>query len=326
MTNQVAVQETKSLGIFSKGEFPHYMDMATKMANSEMVPKGYRSKPMDILIAIQMGMDLGLPMMQSLQDIAVINGKPSLYGDGLLAVVLAHPQCEYVKEEPIIKNDAVVGFVCRIKRKGQDEYASVFTIDDAKKASLWGKQGPWSQYPQRMLQMRARSFGLRDKFADALRGIKCAEEVRDEKVIEGELAPKKTQSDKINLLLAKKGINNESKNANDAPNNHVNNSHAVDSNAVILDADNGSSLSANETIEHAEMASNGESQSSDTNQENGDFKATQSQLESIEFLCHEKGLDKARKLKALDYFNVESFEELTENQANEMIAILGKME
>ena len=54
-----------------------------------------------------------------------------------------------------------------------------FSMQDAKQAGLTGKQGPWSQYPRRMLQMRARAFALRDVFADVLRGVHVAEEAQD---------------------------------------------------------------------------------------------------------------------------------------------------
>jgi hypothetical protein len=54
-----------------------------------------------------------------------------------------------------------------------------FNMEDAKKAGLAGKQGPWQTAPKRMLQMRARAFAARDLFADALKGIKSVEELRD---------------------------------------------------------------------------------------------------------------------------------------------------
>ena len=50
---------------------------------------------------------------------------------------------------------------------------------DAKTAGLIGKQGPWTQYPKRMRQMRARAFALRDVFPDVLRGMPVAEELQD---------------------------------------------------------------------------------------------------------------------------------------------------
>src|SRR5690606_6210149 len=60
---------------------------------------------------------------------------------------------------------------------------ATFSVADAKKAGLWGKQGPWQQYPKRMLSMRARAFALRDGFADVLRGLGIAEEVQDHQPI-----------------------------------------------------------------------------------------------------------------------------------------------
>ena len=52
-------------------------------------------------------------------------------------------------------------------------------MEDAKRAGLYGKQGPWQQYPKRMLQMRARAWALRDVFPDVLRGVHVAEEAQD---------------------------------------------------------------------------------------------------------------------------------------------------
>ena len=54
-----------------------------------------------------------------------------------------------------------------------------FTVGDAIRAGLWKKAGPWTMYPKRMLQMRARSFALRDAFPDVLRGLVATEEVED---------------------------------------------------------------------------------------------------------------------------------------------------
>ena len=52
------------------------------------------------------------------------------------------------------------------------------------KAGLWAKSGPWTQYPKRMMQMRARGFALRDKFADALGGLITVEEAQDYQVVD----------------------------------------------------------------------------------------------------------------------------------------------
>lgn len=144
------------------------------VTSSGLAPKGYEKKPNDAFIAIQWGAEVGLKPLQSLQNIAVINGRPSLWGDAVIALVRASPLCEYVKE-----SDDGHTATCRAKRRGQDEEVRTFSIDDAKTAGLMGKQGPWTTNPKRMRQMRARAFALRDLFADVLKGIQVAEEVMD---------------------------------------------------------------------------------------------------------------------------------------------------
>jgi hypothetical protein len=79
------------------------------------------------------------------------------------------------------------GGVCQAKRRGDAQpVESRFGVAEAKKAGLWGKQGPWTQYPRRMLQMRARGFALRDAFPDVLRGLVTAEEAADYTHVETE--------------------------------------------------------------------------------------------------------------------------------------------
>lgn len=150
------------------------MKFAEIMSKSTIVPKEYYNKPGDILVAVQMGAEIGLSPMQALQNIASINGKPSIYGDAALALVKSHPQFEDIRE--YIKDGVAY---CEVKRKGQSLHVATFSEEDAKKAKLWGKPGPWQQYPERMLKMRARGFALRDTFPDALKGLITAEEARD---------------------------------------------------------------------------------------------------------------------------------------------------
>lgn len=197
----IKVEETREghidHSLLAKEHFSHYMAVADFLSKSSMVPKGMAGKPADILIAMEMGLQLGIPMMQAIQDIAVINGKPTMYGDGLLAVVQGHKDYEWIKEQVV--NEVAS---CTIKRRNHEPHTVTFSKEDAKKASLWGKQGPWLQYPERMLKMRARGFCIRDVFSDALRGIKTEEEVGD---YPGDAKPTKTTaSDALKNLLTKK--------------------------------------------------------------------------------------------------------------------------
>jgi len=147
---------------------------AEMLSKSNMVPKDFVGNPGNILVAVQWGMELGLQPMQAMQNIAVINGRPSLWGDSVIALVKASSACEYVIEE--VGDDSAT---CRVKRRGEPEQERSFSTADAKAAGLLGKQGPWTQYRKRMMQMRARSWALRDVFPDVLRGMPIAEEVMD---------------------------------------------------------------------------------------------------------------------------------------------------
>ena len=149
-------------------------EYAEILSRTDMVPKDFRNNPGNVLVAIQMGAELGLPPTQALQNIAVINGRPALWGDAVLALVKGKPDFEYIDE---IEDGDVA--ICKIKRAGQPEVVRTFSQEDAKKASLAGKQGPWTQYPRRMRQMRARSWAVRDCYPDALKGIAVREEAQD---------------------------------------------------------------------------------------------------------------------------------------------------
>ena len=159
--------------------FADAMKFGETVANSEFAPKDFRGKPASCMLAIQAGSEIGLAPLQALQSIAVVNGRPSVYGDAALAVAKASPVCEYVTEKIDGDGEQMVA-TCTAKRRGYPEATVVrFTVADAKKAGLWGKAGPWTQYPRRMLQMRARGFALRDAFPDVLKGLVTAEEAQD---------------------------------------------------------------------------------------------------------------------------------------------------
>lgn len=147
------------------------------VAVSGFAPKGME-KPESIMVAIQHGFELGLKPMQSLQSIAVINGRPGIYGDAALAIVRNSGELEEFSETITGEGDKRTA-VCKIKRNGFAAAESSFSMADAQRAGLLGKPGPWSQYPERMLKFRARGFALRDNFGDYLRGLKTVEEITD---------------------------------------------------------------------------------------------------------------------------------------------------
>ena len=150
---------------------------AEKLSKSFLVPKDYQGKPANCFVAIQWGLECGLAPLQALQSIAVINGKPSMYGDALLAMVRADSRCLGVSET---QEGGVA--TCIIKRKHSDgsveEVERTFSMKQAQQAGL-SNRPTWKAYPERMLQHRARGNAIRDAFPDVIHGLISAEEAQD---------------------------------------------------------------------------------------------------------------------------------------------------
>jgi len=174
------------------------IDFANYMARSDMVPSDFRGKPANIVVAVQMGAELGIPPVQALANICVINGRATMWGDLVLAVVQGHPQFQDIEE--VVTDE---GAICTVYRKGRKPVTRGFSKAEAIAAGLWdmrpkvnGRSGgeirnpsPWHNYPKRMMQMRARAFAIRDSFSDALKGLGIREEVADYALLDEPAGP-----------------------------------------------------------------------------------------------------------------------------------------
>lgn len=150
--------------------------IAQALAHSGMTPNGFKS-PETCFVAIMAGAELGLPPFQSLQSFAIINNRPTLWGDALMAVVRTNGF--KVREWLEGEGDNMEAFCEVIRPDNGDVAEASFSVSDAKTAGLWKKGGPWTTNPKRMLKMRARAFAIRDGAADVLRGFQIREEVED---------------------------------------------------------------------------------------------------------------------------------------------------
>lgn len=294
--------------LYSPKLFDHYQKVANLLARSSMVPQQYVGKPADIFVAMAMGYQLGFPVEQALQDIAVIRGRPALWGDGLLSLAISHPDCEYINEDEIIEKGHVVGYRCTVKRKDHPEHVKTFMLQDAKQAGLLGSN-VWAKYTSRMLQMRARGFAIRDKFPDALRGIRIAEiEQDDAQYIDGYTASPQgqTQTERVKAFLTgdkhdqmdQENLANSETDGVDIQSQSSEGTHSV--------ADSGLPQSASEsTIESAPV--------------------TDEQKGKIEILIAEKSFGDERLQKALNFYKVDSIESMSKIMADNFIVKLEKL-
>lgn len=181
MTNEVAKTDAFNPVSLMPKTFNEKYQMAGIMAKSGLLPQGLNT-PEKVCVALEWGHELQLSPMVAVQNIAVINGKPTLSADIMAAVVKRSPEyggCEW-------KELSDKAAECVVTRKGngyEEKTTSRFTIDDATKAGLTNRP-VWRAYPKRMLKHRALAYALRDAFPDILAGIYSPEEM--ESVGDGE--------------------------------------------------------------------------------------------------------------------------------------------
>ena len=168
-----------------------------KFCKTAFCPKQYIGKPEEAYIACAVGRTLGMSAYAAINSIAIINGRPVIWGDGLKGVVLK--QCALFRET---FDPETFTATCTIRRKDRpnDEIVASFSWQEAQQAHLDTK-AIWQSYPRRMLQMRARGFAIRDAFPDLLQGMITKEEAEDYPVPNNDPLESLTTSD---LLIAEK--------------------------------------------------------------------------------------------------------------------------
>lgn len=180
LKNKAPLLSGGGIGAIIPQDIDQVWRLATILVQAEMAPKSLNT-PAKATVAIMHGMEVGLMPMQSMQSIAVINNMPSIYGDAMLALVIASPVYgDHVESIEFDDQGVPWQATCSAVRKGDSRWRTqTVTRAQAQKAGWWSKAGPWSSTPHRMLQMRARGWCLRDTFPDVLRGLVSAEEAAD---------------------------------------------------------------------------------------------------------------------------------------------------
>jgi hypothetical protein len=155
---------------------------AKAMEESGVAPKGMRQA--GIFAVIQAGAELGLSPLRALANMKVINGRVGPMGALAKAMVRKANVLQkgtgfkqtFTGEEG---KDDWTAHITTLRADETDVVTTSFSVKDAKRAALWGKHGPWSNYPKRMLMWRAVGFHMDDQFSEIMMGFHIAEVLED---------------------------------------------------------------------------------------------------------------------------------------------------
>lgn len=138
---------------------------AQAVAQSSLIPDGYRDQPANVLWAMDLADALGVPFPQVMQTMVVMRGRMTMSADLMAAVVRRAGHKLRVREQGMAVTAALI-------RQDDPDYEFTATWDEAKarQAGLWGQRGPWTQYPAQMLRSRAVTEVCRQGASDALAG------------------------------------------------------------------------------------------------------------------------------------------------------------
>jgi hypothetical protein len=193
--SDIALAESGGLALRNLAELSAFASMIERTA---FCPPHFKGNTDAIAVAIQFGLEIGLRPLQALREVKIIEGQPGVWSDAMLALVMASGLLEDIDEHFEGDGDEFRA-VCITKRRGHTRtYRTEFSVKDAKVAGLWAAKDNWRKYPRRLMTHRARTFNLRDRFGDVVRGIVSLEEAQDaefEVLDEGQ--PKPTLAERI---------------------------------------------------------------------------------------------------------------------------------
>jgi hypothetical protein len=146
---------------------PGKMEYAKTLAVSSLLPKAYQRQPANVLLALELGEALGIPPIQAINGIHIIEGKPTASAELIASVV------RRAGHKIRVTTDAVkLVVVAQLIRADDPDftYEARWDMERAKTAGLAGK-GNWRTHPAQMLTWRAITEVSRMGASDALYGV-----------------------------------------------------------------------------------------------------------------------------------------------------------
>lgn len=172
-----------SLGIFGTSDnFVMATQMAKALANSTVVPKEYQGNFANGLVAIEIAQRLQTSPLMVMQNLNVIQGRPSWSAQFLIAMVNGSGKydIELQFDEKTDAKGKPFSCTCWTERNGRKVTGITIDMDMANAEGWVQKNGSkWKTMPQVMLRYRAASFFARMNCPELTLGFYTREEVID---------------------------------------------------------------------------------------------------------------------------------------------------
>lgn len=150
------------------------MKVAQALYRSGLLPSAIRT-PEAAIALIVYGAERGLTVMQSLTGIYVVEGRPSMSAEMMVALCVSAPVCEWLRLVESTADRAVY----ETQRRGHPSPTRYeYTAEDASAAGLLGR-GTWKAHRRAMLRARAASGLCRIVYPDVVGGIYTPDETDD---------------------------------------------------------------------------------------------------------------------------------------------------
>ena len=167
--------------------------MASMLSNSTLVPQTYKGNPINCMIAMEMTQRTNFPLLMVMQNLYVIQGKPSWSGQFCTAVVNSSGRFSPLTFVQLTNPDGTLkGYYAKATRLSDGAVCEGSPVDwdMVKKEGWYDKSGSkWKTMPDLMFHYRAAAFFVREHCPDLLCGLQTVEEVQD---VKGYEQPKET--------------------------------------------------------------------------------------------------------------------------------------
>lgn len=163
--------------------FEKLMDMATMLAKSTIVPLTYQNRPENTFVALDMASRMGVSPMVVMQNLHIIQGKPSWSGQAMASMIRNSAEFRNVEVTYVGQpnTDTWGAYVSAEKvATGKIIKGGTVTIAIAKREGWFQKSGSkWQTMPELMLAYRAYAWFGRVYCPEILMGLQSTEEVYD---------------------------------------------------------------------------------------------------------------------------------------------------